>query len=307
MTAPLVSILMATLDEAEFARVAEEMRRTVRGIDHEIVACTPFEAKGAGVVWVRDENPRGSVAAFNTAFATARGDYVSLVTDSKTYEPGWLDKSLAYLSARRASAPLAACMKMGNPLVGEDVVGTVFGKLYPWVWTQARADFERLGGYFLNPRQRSFAADLDLGMRIWAAGGRCAIVPGARYTHLAGAPRVRTGAAGKSVEDFETFCRLWYPTEGAGYGELLPDGRMGAAPETVAYDIPESFFPAFVRDDTIRIADRRGFPSWGWLLAWAPAHARDKGVAIPPDVLAEPARVVAWLNALGVAAHALAR
>lgn len=307
MSTPEVSILLSTLDENELVRTVHEMYRTVSGIDYELVVCTPFPVSGERIIWARDESPRGSTAAFNRAFAVARGEYVSLITDSKRFVPGWLARTLAFLArADDGRAPFAACMKMFNPFVGELVLGTALGQLYPWLWTQRRASFATIGG-LLNPELHSFCADLDFGFRMWRAGGKIAAVPDTHYVHLLDVPRLRPDTAGGKLIDFDRFVQDWYPHVGAGYGEILPDGRMGIAPQVVAYDIPESFWPAYMADDAIRIADRSGFPTWGWMLAWAPHHARRLGVPIPADVRAEPARVAGWLQSLGIDLKPLAR
>jgi hypothetical protein len=48
-------------------------------IEHEIVVVSPFEISGPGVRWVRERDPRGSIAECNFGFKHATGDILVLI------------------------------------------------------------------------------------------------------------------------------------------------------------------------------------------------------------------------------------
>jgi|GEM_PF-3494016 len=204
------------------------------GIDHEIVAVSPFEISRPGVRWVHESAPRGSIAACNLGFRHATGDIVALLADDNRLDPGALGLALAHLETREAQNPL---LMVGFPLAvrGMVVVGSVYGRYYPYFFMLRRASLARLGGGF-DEGYVKFHADPDLGLRCWAAGGRCEFAAGALIRAVAdrgGAGQAPDKAKGSAAADFARFAGIWGPS--------FPD--WGTAQNIVNLDIAVDLLP----------------------------------------------------------------
>lgn len=296
------SILLAALDPDELRRTIDDIVATAGGAsDYEIVVCAPFAFDAPRTRFAVETEKRGSSWAYNRAAEAAAGEIVVHATDTKKFEPGWLDAGLACLTARDdGRVPFAACLPMFDPSAGDAFVGTAFGRLYPWFFLARRELFARVGPYG-NPALKGSFIDVDFGMRIWESGGRCEIVPGpARYRLIPDAERVRppsTASVEAQAADFRAFLGRWYPIYGGGYGNKTPDGRVDVAPWNLCYDVPSLFFDTYVREGTI-VAKDPDFPRTGGFLRAAATLVRVQGREMPPEVAADPRRVPDWVRSI---------
>jgi glycosyltransferase involved in cell wall biosynthesis len=243
-----ISFVLPSIFPTLVAGAIEAAREAARGLDHEIVVVSPFEISGANVRWVKEETPRGSIAACNLGFAAADGDILVLVADDNRLDPGALELALAHLHARETEHPLLA---VGFPLGvrGIVAVGSVYGRYYPYFFMLRRATLAAVGGGF-DEGYVKYHADPDLGLRIWAAGGRCEFAPGAIIRAVAdrgGAGQAPDKSRGTAGSDFARFAAIWgphYPGWGEAQniinldiaGDLLP--LMGGPANTVLATTP---------------------------------------------------------------------
>jgi glycosyltransferase involved in cell wall biosynthesis len=210
------------------------VREAAADIEHEIVVVSPFEISGPGVRWVRESDPRGSIAACNLGFKHATGDILVLIADDNRLDPGALQLALTHLETNEAQNPL---LMVGFPLAvrGMVAVGSVYGRYYPYFFMLRRATLAKLGGGF-DESYVKFHADPDLGLRCWAAGGRCEFAPGAlirAVTDRGGAGQAPDKAKGSAATDFARFAGIWGPS--------FPE--WGTAQNTINLDIAVDLLP----------------------------------------------------------------
>jgi hypothetical protein len=238
-----LSIVLPTLFPQLVDGAIAAAREAARNFDYEIVVVAPFEVAGPGIRWVPETAPRGSIAACNSGFAAATGDVVALIADDNRLDPGALDLAIAHLTAREAAFPL---LSVGFPLAvrGAIVVGSVYGRYYPYFFAIRKTTLAHFGGGF-DEGFVKHCADPDLGLRIWAAGGRCEFVAGANIRAVAdraGADVAPDQKLGSGEIDFARLAGRWsqhFPDWGAAQNginldvavDLLP--LMGAPPATV--------------------------------------------------------------------------
>jgi hypothetical protein len=216
------------------------------GIDHEIVVVSPREIARAGVRWVPEAAPRGSIAACNLGFAAATGDVLVLIADDNRLTPGAVRLALAHLAAREAAVPslLLGFPRQAGPMT---FVGSVYGRYYPYFFLARRATLDRVGGGF-DEGYRKHYADPDLGHRVWAAGGRCEVVRGAVIVDVdnrAGAGEAPDKALGSQTADFSRFAGIW--------GSRHPG--WGNAESGINLDVGVDFLPLLGAPDTVAIDD----------------------------------------------------
>jgi hypothetical protein len=298
-----VSILIAALDTTVLKNTIDDVLASVDdSIDYEIVATTPVAFEAPRTRIVVEDRPAGAVRAYNAAAAVARGSFIAHITDGKRLRRGWLDAALAAVAARdRGGPPYIACLPMFDVQEGDAFVGTAMGRLYPWFFLAHRRLLDLVGPYFDESYKGSFI-DVDLGFRIWAAGGRCEIVPGgAWYDHAPDEERVRLGPRDLDT-DFNLLFERWFSRFGAdaGYGERQPDGRIAVAPWHVCLDVPSTFFAHFVRDRTI-VQTGREWPRIAAFLRTATRLMNKDGIDIPGSVLADPTHLPDWVLAVTAA------
>jgi len=208
-----ISFVLPSIFPTLVAGAIEAATAEAAGLDHEIVVVSPFEIAGKQVRWIKEENPRGSIAACNLGFAAATGDVLVLLADDNRLDPGALGLALAHLQAREADAPL---LMVGFPLGvrGVVAVGSVYGRYYPYFFMLRRATLAAVGGGF-DEGYVKYHADPDLGLRIWAAGGRCEFAPGAIIRAVAdrgGAGQAPDKSRGSAESDFARFTQIWGPS-----------------------------------------------------------------------------------------------
>lgn len=292
-----VSILLSCIDTTVALTTIDDILATAgNAIDYEIVVVTPrpFEAPRTRVVI--ETAPAGAGRAYNMAAEAARGEILVHVTDGKRFRPGWLDAAVATLVARdRGGAPFVACLPMHDPDFGDAFVGTAMGWLYPWFFAAHRRLIDKVGPY-CDPDFRGSFLDVDLGFRVWNAGGRCEIVPGgAWYEHVPASARART-VPRQPESDFARLCERWL----SRFGELWLNGTAPIQTWHVSIDVPSMFFAHFVRNGAI-IEIGPDWPNFGPFLRTAARVILKDGVQAPGSVLMNPALIPEWIGALDAA------
>ncbi|MBL8807410.1 MAG: glycosyltransferase [Rhodospirillales bacterium] len=241
-----ISLVLPSLFAELIDGALEAAHEAAEGIEHEIVVVSPYEVSRPGVRWIREAEPRGSIAACNLGFAHATGDVIALIADDNRLTKGALRLALAHLTQREARCPT---LLLGFPRQRAHLtfVGTVCGHYYPYFFVTRPTTLERAGGPFHEGFRKHFA-DPDLGMRVWAAGGRCEVVAGATIVDVDS----RNGAGiapdiglGSLQRDFELFHGRW--------GAHFP--AWGNSTEGLNLDVAIDFLPLIGQTDTVAIPD----------------------------------------------------
>ena len=171
----------------------------------EVIAVSPFPVRHAGVVWVEEQEPRGNVPAHAAAFRHATGDFITAFVDDHAYVEGWDELAVeGYL--RRAGDQLFILGLRQAPHTGQ-----VFGRYYAYFPFMRLEDAHAVGGWY-DPRYRHGFGDCDLGLRVWAAAGRCEPV---HETTIVTLPADATPS--RYEDDMPVFLERWAATHGAGY------------------------------------------------------------------------------------------
>ncbi|MEM6792342.1 MAG: glycosyltransferase [Acidobacteriota bacterium] len=182
----------------------------------------PIEATVAEAAGLCDrvlEVPAGFAAANNAAFAAAEGDYLATVNDDALIEPGWSSALTAFLDRRPGVAAVQGLVLQHDPArqgperldgagigwnawlqavqIGRDA-GTparfktprpIFG-VSATAAVYRRAALEKLPGGLasaFDPRLFAYYEDVDLALRLRAAGHQAWLVPEARVQHAGSA------------------------------------------------------------------------------------------------------------------------
>lgn len=163
-----LSLILPSLFPAAMRRTIDNLHATTRGVDYEILAVTPFEVTGPNVRWIREEAPKGAVHAHIMAHERMSGDILVALSDDVLLADNWAQIALANLESRsRPSIPFGLGLHQSN-----FILGTVFGIYYPFFIVVRKAVLDAIGCYNDGTYVAHFA-DVDLGLRIWHAGGRC--------------------------------------------------------------------------------------------------------------------------------------
>ena len=178
------------------------------------------------VVWVEEKEPAGCAAAHATAATRATGEFITAWADDHLYVKNWdvlaRDDFLTREALFESMSP-GKVFALGLRRHGSDYVGTQFGMYYPWFPFMRRSDVWRCGGW-LHAAYKVGFSDGDLGMRVWASGGRCEW-SGARLV-MTGAQDKRKGDSDEAlyvVSDMSLFVEKWgkvFGTNGWDTGTL---------------------------------------------------------------------------------------
>ena len=209
-----VSITLPSLFPDLLARALAAIEAAIGGIEYEIVVVSPFEVRHANVVWVREEAPSGNIAAQNLAYRQCTGDVIATMTDDIVPQPGWMARALDHLLAGERRNALFVTGVSHVPFAG-----TVFGIYYPFLPLARRSTFEAVGGYFA-PEFHAHYGDPDLGLRVWAAGGRAEPLLPPLVTPLGAARGSAPEAPAKRSSyraDRARFIAKWKDTFGRGW------------------------------------------------------------------------------------------
>src|SRR5690348_2140805 len=86
---PKLSIILPSVFPDDVAATIKSFAESTKSLDYEIVVVSPFEVAHPRVVWIREANPRGNVAANVEAFRHVSGDFVVAAADDTVVRPGW--------------------------------------------------------------------------------------------------------------------------------------------------------------------------------------------------------------------------
>jgi len=168
-----ISILLPSLRPEAVKTTIEEFELTSMDIDYEIIVVSPFEVKGTRVVWVKEEEPQGSVLATSVAYNIATGRYVIYFSDDVSPTQNCLLEMYRFM-LQHESPFIGAFMMMSN----RNEIGpfAAYQKLYACYGCLSKETASLLGGMF-DPRFLYSWADIDLSLRCWEKGGRVEICP----------------------------------------------------------------------------------------------------------------------------------
>ncbi len=238
-----VSITLPSLFPDHLNKTISLIQARTRSVDYEIIVVSPFEVTGPRVVWVREDQPRGNVPAQRAAFAHATGDFVLAFTDDAELAPGWDAQCLQNFASRERGQELF-CLGLN---LRTRTVGTAFGIYYPFFPFARRSCFAKIG-YFCEPYKAHFA-DVDLGFRIWDAGGRCEFSEKPLVTLHNPIGREASHKNKTLTEDMASFVARWAPKYGAGWDtsqmtgfniEIGPmEGLVFARENTIRFNDPK--------------------------------------------------------------------
>ncbi len=214
MTSP-ISAIVPTLGRSPWLVPCLEALRREGGEDLEILVVSQGAALGDGAVALADrvlslDSNVGFARANNLAYAEARGELVAMVNDDVVVDEGWLQALVAALEGRpRTAAVQGVHLRLGDPrridgcgLVwnrtwqavqihhGESaaaVAGSEACEIFGVSATAAiyrRAALETVADpHVFDPRLVSYYEDVDLAVRLRAAGFDALLVPTAVARH----------------------------------------------------------------------------------------------------------------------------
>jgi N-acetylglucosaminyl-diphospho-decaprenol L-rhamnosyltransferase len=207
------TVIVPTVAGGERLRAALDSL-AAQTIEHQVIvvdngsrddAVTRVPADTPGVEVVRLGHNAGFSHAVNLGARRASGDAIVLVNDDCRCDPGFVESIVGALAPGRGIVMAAGVMRNGadpelidtagieldRTLLGFDYlngcpVASLDGAGDPIAPSGAAAAYEReaflaVGGF--DERLFAYWEDVDLGLRLWRAGGRCALATGARGTH----------------------------------------------------------------------------------------------------------------------------
>jgi hypothetical protein len=252
----MISVIIPSLHPNSLARALDNLAQ-VTTADYEAVVISPFPPQGARVRWVKEEAPLGGPCAAQAyAGQYATGDYVLALSDDRILFPGWDQVVLKDFDRAPKNRPFGLGLRHKDPAF----VGTVFGINYPNFPMMRRSDVLSLGWY--DPIFRASWGDVDLGLRIWDAGGRC---EWSSEPVMSVHPDDEINGRRVDWSDMHRFIERWGKKYGKGWRtEWIGDFNLDVYPEMV---------PQLVEDNTIYFND----PSFVDLVKHA-ANPRQKPV-----------------------------
>lgn len=206
---PTVSVVMGAVGLADQTAAAVESVRRRSRLRHEIVlvdnGSSDADAQAlralAPAVYLRFEQPLGFPAAYNRGLQVAAGEYVALANNDVEIETdGWDEKLRDVIALSPLDMVSPTFDRVANPAQQHREDDTPFAAdvLFFVLVLSRRSLFARVGvldeGFGLGNSE-----DVDLSLRIQAAGGRLWVHPGVRVRHRAHATFRRL----LSEEDFQ--------------------------------------------------------------------------------------------------------
>lgn len=172
---PTVSVLLPTVRPLQWRRSAESVAAAAGALSYEIIVVADFmDAEYLKHTMWFERKRAGVVAAVGMAMSIALGEYVFLMNDESTLEPGALE--LLYAASR--AEPWQLLAPQHDPSYQFVYYGLPFAP-FPF----ARQDVVRVLGGLLDPVYKSFYADPDLSLRAHALGVPVKTVDGAVIHH----------------------------------------------------------------------------------------------------------------------------
>lgn len=236
-----VSMTLPSLQPVMLDRCLRSIFATVpASLDFEIIIVAPYEVTGPHIKWIPEDTPRGNCYAHQVAWLHSTGDYIVTLSDDYIFDAPWLEKALdRIIEKEKSHFPFSVGLHQGG-----DVVGTVFGIYYPYFPVMSRRTIETIGGYFSTDYIAHFG-DVDMALRIWAAGGRCEVCLDTRIIgliHTEQMPETKLRSLAQ-MQDLDTFLKRWKPFYGVGWrSDTLRDFNL---------DIPSQLFPHVMKDNSV--------------------------------------------------------
>jgi hypothetical protein len=168
-----VSITLPSIFPEACARAIKNIRETTLG-DYEIVVVSPFDpgTESGRVLWLPDsKEKKGAAVCQHRAANAATGEIVAAFADDFLFTPGWDKMIVADFLDREKQAPADKPFVLGMRYNLCGFVGSLFGIYYANFPVMRRTVVKKHG--WISPDYRAGFGDGDLGMRTWAAGGRC--------------------------------------------------------------------------------------------------------------------------------------
>lgn len=222
-----LSLVLPSIFPNALHRAIRNLQATTHGVDYEILAVAPFEvAEEGGVRWIREEAPRGGVAAHTLAYAQMTGDILVALADDVLLADNWAALCLKRFHEREGGRD-HFCLGLHQ---SNFVVGAVCGIYFPFFAVLRSSTLRAIGGHY-DPAYIAHYADPDLALRVWKAGGRCerTDVPLISRVAREGAesmdPPAKTGRSER--QDIATFAGRWGSTYGRGWAfESMDDFNL---------------------------------------------------------------------------------
>lgn len=209
MMRPDISVLLPTIRPHLIQRAIESIRPAAHGLSYEIIVVADFDAAALScrapeahlhVRWIQEPR-RGVIAAINTAYREAHGEYVFLFNDESTLD----FRALRILHGEAQHTPEAILSPRHVPDFPFRYYGLPFVP-FPFA---TKTLFDRLGG-LMDPIYKGFYADPDLSMRAHAAGVPLRVIDAAvlRHTNRHDAPH-KAAVDQYLLADRATFRSRW--------------------------------------------------------------------------------------------------
>jgi hypothetical protein len=121
---------------------------------------------------VPEDRPEGDSAAYARALAVASGEIVLPMIDDFAPAFGWLDGLAATVAeGERRGLPFCGSLHWVN----HPWFNTAYDRYYAFFPVMSRRSLEAVGGYIDTAFRANFG-DVDLSLRVWAAGGSVALM-----------------------------------------------------------------------------------------------------------------------------------
>lgn len=168
------------------------------------------------IIWVSEREPQGIVNAVNRGFKVSSGEYINTLSDECECEEKWAFYMLEFLKTHTINVMGAFNVKPFNPF---QYFGRIFSP-FPFINRKFLKTVFKNENVFLCPEYKSFYADPDLSMRVWAAGGQVIQVKHAVIHH----PHIQDEIHKRGHENFhlsdrEIFIRIWEQVFGSFTGD----------------------------------------------------------------------------------------
>lgn len=170
---PRLSILMPTLRPDYADNAIRQVLMCSGGHDYELIVVSPFPVAGDRIRHVHEATPEGDSAAYASALAVATGDIVMPMIDDFAPAFGWLDGLVEAMALGEGRGePFCGSLHWTN----HPWFNTAYGRYYAFFPVMNRRSMELSGGYIDTAFRANFG-DVDLSLRVWEAGGHCALLP----------------------------------------------------------------------------------------------------------------------------------
>jgi len=120
-----------------------------------------------------DDEPGGIYKSVKKMLTKAKGDYIVHIPDDVYAVDGWLDNMIKFLDSKDGLF-LGSFKSYSRKWASEEGENFVNGKRYSTFPVMRRSDIDMLGE-FMDTEYSSFYGDVDLGLRVWKAGGEVAV------------------------------------------------------------------------------------------------------------------------------------